>query len=167
MLEGREGPSTMPPSTGGVSPPPPLKPSKATPSPTPFIHSPGLFPSPGDPPIDLGATGDQNARMLHSEGALASNREMGPGSWTWMERDRHTHHRPLCAKNHMVQRENFGRRTRRVRVGVRSPGAGTGRTKDYPPYGAGAWQSWAAHRPPLPRGRHTERKTRSSSVNSK
>ncbi|XP_025770947.1 tetratricopeptide repeat protein 24 [Puma concolor] len=78
----------------------------------------GLFPSPGDPPTDLGATGDQNARMLHSEGALASKREMGPGSWTWMERDGHTHHRPLCAKNHMVQRENFGRRTRRARVGV-------------------------------------------------
>lgn len=66
-----------------------------------------------DLPIGLGATGYQNARVLLLEGALASKQELGPGSWTWMERDSHIHLLPLWTKNHMVGRESFGRRAGR------------------------------------------------------
>lgn len=50
----------------------PLKSSKVTSSPTSFIHSPGFIPPPKYLPIATGHVGYQKARVLHSEGALAS-----------------------------------------------------------------------------------------------
>lgn len=123
LLKGkvREAQSTMSTSNRPPLPPTlrdhvPLKSSKFTSSPTSFIHSPGFIPPPRYLPIATGHVGYQKARVLHSEGALASKWEMSLGSWVWMERQTHSSRASLPQEPSWGERDIFGRRTRRVGV---------------------------------------------------